>query len=53
MHIPKVLWGKFVFLLLYVNDISIASNDLSTLHEIKKILSIKFDMKVLGDISLY
>ncbi|CAN6447027.1 unnamed protein product [Victoria cruziana] len=47
----KFSGSKFVFLLLYVDDILIASNDMGLLHETKKFLSTKFDMKDLGDAS--
>ena len=40
--------GKFIFLILYVNDILLASSDVSLLLETKKILSSNFDMKDFG-----
>ena len=43
--------GKFIFLVLYVNDILLASSDVSLLLETKKFLSSKFDMKDLGEAS--
>jgi len=43
--------GKFIFLILYVDDILIASSDISLLLERKKFLSSKFDMKDLGEAS--
>ena len=42
---------KFIFLILYVNDILLASSDVSLLLETKKFLSSKFDMKDLGEAS--
>ena len=43
--------GKFFFLVLYVDDILLASSDVSLLLETKKFLSLKFDMKDLGEAS--
>jgi hypothetical protein len=43
--------GKYVFLILYVDDILLASNDISMLRETKKFLSSNFDMKDLGEAS--
>ena len=43
--------GKFIFLVLYVDDILLAISDVSLLLEIKKFLSSKFDMKDLGEAS--
>ena len=37
--------GKFIFLVLYVDDILLASSDVSLLQETKKFLSSKLDMK--------
>ena len=51
MHIPQVQWEQFIILVLYVNDILLASSDVGLLHEIKRFLSNKFDMKDLGDAS--
>ena len=42
---------KFIFLVLYVDDILLASSDVSLLLETKKFLSLKFDMKGLGEAS--
>ena len=42
---------KFIFLVLYVDDILLASSDVSLLLETKKFLSSKFDMKDLGEAS--
>jgi hypothetical protein len=43
--------GKFIFLILYVDDILLASSDIDLLLETKKFLSSKFDMKDLGEAS--
>ena len=43
---------KYIFLVLYVDDILLASGDVNLLLEIKKFLSLKFDMKDLGEASL-
>jgi len=42
---------KFIFLILYVDDILLASSDVDLLLETKKFLSSKFDMKDLGEAS--
>jgi hypothetical protein len=43
--------GKFSFLILYVDDILLASSDANLLLETKKFLSSKFDTKDLGEAS--
>ena len=43
--------GKYIFLILYVDDILLASSDVNLLLEIKKFLSSKFDMKDLSEAS--
>ena len=43
--------GKFIFLILYVDDILLASSDVNLLQEMKKFLSSNFDMKYLGEAS--
>jgi hypothetical protein len=43
--------GKFIFLILYVDDILLASSDVSLLLETKSVLSSNFDMKDLGEAS--
>ena len=43
--------GKFIFLVLYVDDILLTSSDVSLLLETKMFLSSKFDMKDLGEAS--
>ncbi|KAL6329637.1 hypothetical protein AAG906_026357 [Vitis piasezkii] len=40
---------KFIILVLYVDDILLASSDVELLHETKRFLSSKFDMKDLGN----
>jgi hypothetical protein len=42
---------KYIFLILYVDDILLASSDVSILLETKKFLSSNFDMKDLGEAS--
>ena len=44
----KFSGSKFIFLILYVDDISHASSDLGLLHETKKFLSKNFEMKDMG-----
>jgi hypothetical protein len=41
--------GKFIFLLLYVDDILLASSDVHLVLETKSFLSSRFDMKNLGE----
>jgi hypothetical protein len=43
--------GKFIFLILYVDDILLTSSDASLLLETKRLLSSNFDMKDLGEAS--
>ena len=49
----KFSGSKFIFLILYVNDILLASNDIGLLYETKKFLLKDIDVKDIGDISLY
>ena len=45
----KVNESKFIFLILYIDDILLAANDLGLLHETKKYLSDNFEMKDMGE----
>ena len=47
----KFSGSKFIFLILYVNDILLANSDIGLLHETKKFISKNFEMKDLGNSS--
>ena len=47
----KVSGSKICYLVLYVDNIFLATNDLGTLHEVKQFLSKNFDMKDMGESS--
>ena len=47
----KVSGSKYIFLVLYVNDILLATNDTNLLVETKHLLFSDFDMKDLGEAS--
>ncbi|RVW36414.1 Retrovirus-related Pol polyprotein from transposon TNT 1-94 [Vitis vinifera] len=47
----KFSGSKFIILVLYVDDILLASSDVGLLHETKRFLSSKFDMKDIGNAS--
>ena len=47
----KVSGSKFTFLVLYVDDILLASNNLGLIRETKRFLSQNFDMKDIGEAS--
>ena len=47
----KVSGRKYIFLVLYVDDILLTSNDTDLLVETKKLLFSHFDMKDLGEAS--
>ena len=45
----KVSGSKFIFLILYVDDILLANSDLGLFHTTKKFLSENFEMKDMGE----
>ena len=47
----KVSGSKFIILILYVDDILLAANDVGLLHDIKKFLFKNFKMKDMGEAS--
>ena len=47
----KFSGSKHIYLVLYVDDILLATNDIDMLHETKRFLLKKFEMKDLGDAS--
>ena len=47
----KLKNGKYIFVILNVDDILLANSDVNLLLEIKKFLSSNFDMKDLGEAS--
>ena len=47
----KFSGSKYIFLVLYVDDILLATNDICLFHETKRFLSKKFEMKDHGDAS--
>ena len=47
----KFSGSKYIFLVLYVDDIPLVTNDIGMLHETKRFLSRNFEMKDLGDAS--
>jgi len=48
----KFKGSKYIFLILYVDDILLATNDIGILHKTNKFLSKNFEMKDLSDASL-
>ena len=47
----KVSGSKVIFLILYIGDILLATNDLGLLHETKKFLSRNFEVKDMSEVS--
>ena len=47
----KVSGSRFMFLVLYIDDILLASNNLGLIRETKQFLSQNFDMKDIGEAS--
>ena len=47
----KVSGSKICYLVLYVDDSFLATNDVGTLYEVKQFLSINFDRKDMGEAS--
>ena len=47
----KTNGSKFIFLVLYVDDTLLASNDVNLLYDAKALLSKTFEMKDLGEVS--
>jgi len=47
----KVSGSKVIFLILYIDDILLAANDLDLLHETKKFLFRNFEVKDMGEVS--
>jgi len=49
VYFSKLPDGKYVYLLLYVDDMLIVSKRRSTIHKLKSQLSSEFEMKNLGE----
>jgi len=50
VYYNKLPGGEYIYLLLYVDDILIASKSRSTIDKLKKKLSLKFEMKDFGEV---
>ena len=48
MYLSNNQWEQIILLVLYVNDILLASSDIGLLHETKRFLSNNFEMKDLS-----
>jgi len=51
LRYEKIKNGMYIFLILYVDDILLASSDMNLLMETKNFLSSNFDMKDFGEAS--
>jgi len=49
VYYNKLPGGKYIYPLLYVDDMLIASKNRSAIDKLKKVLSSEFDMKDLGE----
>jgi len=49
MYYNKLLDGEYIYLLLYVDNMLIASKSISAIDKLKKDLSFEFEMKDLGE----
>ena len=47
----KVNGSKYIFMVLYIDEILLASSDVNLLNDTKRILSANFNMKDLGEAS--
>ena len=52
-NVSNRMWvfNVYIFLVLYINDILLASNDIMLLHETKRFLTKNFEMKNFDDTS--
>ena len=50
MYYNKLLGGKYIYLLLYVDDMLIASKSKSAIDKLKKDLYFEFEMKDLSEV---
>lgn len=53
MYISQDQWGKFIILVLDIDDILLASNEIGLLQETNKVLSKTSEIKALDEESLY
>jgi len=50
VYYNKLSGGEYIYLLLYVDDMPIASKSISVIDKLKKDLSFEFEMKDLGEV---